>query len=250
MMTDTARCALVLGASGGLGAALAVEFLADPAITLVIAVSRKGQPLSLSVSDDVTNKLVWIQTEYDEQSMTTVVDQLEGLAGNIARVCICHGLLHSETIWPEKRLEDINATSMHEIFQSNTVVPALWLKLLFKILKGQEPCVIATMSARVGSIGDNRMGGWHSYRASKAALNMVLKNMAIEYGRRAKNVKLIAFHPGTTDTGLSKPFQGAVPNGKLFSAAFVATRLAQLMDNADLDGQLSYIDWDGQPIPW
>jgi NAD(P)-dependent dehydrogenase (short-subunit alcohol dehydrogenase family) len=106
------------------------------------------------------------------------------------------------------------------------------------------------MSARVGSIGDNRMGGWHSYRASKAALNMVLKNMAIEYGRRAKNVKLIAFHPGTTDTGLSKPFQGAVPNGKLFSAAFVATRLAQLMDNADLDGQLSYIDWDGQPIPW
>ena len=250
MMTDTARCALVLGASGGLGAALVVEFLADPAITQVIAVSRKGQPLSLSVSDDVTNKLVWIQTEYDEQSMTTVVDQLEGLAGNIARVCICHGLLHSETIWPEKRLEDINATSMHEIFQSNTVVPALWLKLLFKILKGQEPCVIATMSARVGSIGDNRMGGWHSYRASKAALNMVLKNMAIEYGRRAKNVKLIAFHPGTTDTGLSKPFQGAVPNGKLFSAAFVATRLAQLMDNADLDGQLSYIDWDGQPIPW
>ncbi len=250
MMTDTARCALVLGASGGLGAALVVEFLADPAITLVIAVSRKGQPLSLSVSADVTNKLVWIQTEYDEQSMTTVVDQLEGLAGNIARVCICHGLLHSETIWPEKRLEDINATSMHEIFQSNTVVPALWLKLLFKILKGQEPCVIATMSARVGSIGDNRMGGWHSYRASKAALNMVLKNMAIEYGRRAKNVKLIAFHPGTTDTGLSKPFQGAVPNGKLFSAAFVATRLAQLMDNADLDGQLSYIDWDGQPIPW
>jgi len=250
MMTDTARCALVLGASGGLGAALVVEFLADPAITLVIAVSRKGQPLSLSVSADVTNKLVWIQTEYDEQSMTTVVDQLEGLAGNIARVCICHGLLHSETIWPEKRLEDINATSMHEIFQSNTVVPALWLKLLFKILKGQEPCVIATMSARVGSIGDNRVGGWHSYRASKAALNMVLKNMAIEYGRRAKNVKLIAFHPGTTDTGLSKPFQGAVPNGKLFSAAFVATRLAQLMDNADLDGQLSYIDWDGQPIPW
>jgi len=250
MMTDTARCALVLGACGGLGAALVVEFLADPAITLVIAVSRKGQPLSLSVSADVTNKLVWIQTEYDEQSMTTVVDQLEGLAGNIARVCICHGLLHSETIWPEKRLEDINATSMHEIFQSNTVVPALWLKLLFKILKGQEPCVIATMSARVGSIGDNRMGGWHSYRASKAALNMVLKNMAIEYGRRAKNVKLIAFHPGTTDTGLSKPFQGAVPNGKLFSAAFVATRLAQLMDNVDLDGQLSYIDWDGQPIPW
>jgi NAD(P)-dependent dehydrogenase (short-subunit alcohol dehydrogenase family) len=250
MMTDTARCALVLGASGGLGAALVVEFLADPAITQVIAVSRKGQPLSLSVSDDVTNKLVWIQTEYDEQSMTTVVDQIEGHAGNIARVCICHGLLHSETIWPEKRLEDINADALHEIFQSNTVVPTLWLKLLFKLLKGEEPCVVATMSARVGSIGDNRMGGWHSYRASKAALNMVLKNMAIEYGRRAKNVKLISFHPGTTDTGLSQPFQAAVPSGKLFTPAFVATRLSGIMDNAALDGVLSYIDWNGQPIPW
>ena len=94
------------------------------------------------------------------------------------------------------------------------------------------------------------MGGWHSYRASKSALNMVLQNMAIEYARRAKNVKLIAFHPGTTDTALSKPFQAAVPSGKLFSPAFVAARLAQLMDNAELDGQLSYIDWDGQPIPW
>jgi len=130
------------------------------------------------------------------------------------------------------------------------VVPTLWLKLLFKILKGQEPCVVATMSARVGSIGDNRMGGWHSYRASKATLNMVLQNMVIEYARRVKNVKLIAFRPGTTDTGLSKPFQTAVPSGKLFSPAFVATRLAQIMDNANVDGQLSDIDWNSQPIPW
>ncbi|MBT5796389.1 MAG: SDR family NAD(P)-dependent oxidoreductase [Porticoccaceae bacterium] len=250
MTTDASRCALVLGASGGLGAALVAEFLADPGITLVIAVSSKGQSPTLLLPDDATNKLIWVQTKYDEQSMAAVVDQLKAHAGNISRVCICHGLLHSETLWPEKRLEDINAEALHEIFQSNTVVPALWLKLLFKMLKGQDPCVVATMSARVGSIGDNRMGGWHSYRASKAALNMVLQNMAIEYGRRAKNVKLISFHPGTTDTGLSKPFQTAVPSGKLFSPTFVATQLAQIMDNADVNGQLSYVDWNGQPIPW
>ena len=182
--------------------------------------------------------------------MVEVTEQLKPHAGQFGRVCICHGLLHSDTIWPEKRLEDINAENLHEIFQSNTVVPALWLKLLFNLLKGKQPCVVATLSARVGSIGDNRMGGWHSYRASKAALNMVLKNMAIEYGRRAKNVKLIAFHPGTTDTSLSKPFQASVPSDKLFTPTFVASQLAGIMNNADVDGQLSYLDWNGEMISW
>ncbi|MEZ7818129.1 SDR family NAD(P)-dependent oxidoreductase [Candidatus Njordibacter sp. Uisw_039] len=244
------NCALVLGASGGLGSALVTKFLSDSAITSVFAVSSQGQPSAPSNPISPGNKLVWIKTEYDEQSMAGVVDQLKPYAGHFARVCICHGLLHSKTIWPEKRLEDINAEALHEIFQSNTVVPALWLKLLFKVLKGKTPCVVATMSARVGSIGDNRMGGWHSYRASKAALNMVLQNMAIEYARRAKNVKLIAFHPGTTDTGLSKPFQASVPSGKLFAPAFVASQLAEILANAELDGQLSYVDWKGQTISW
>ena len=79
---------------------------------------------------------------------------------------------------------------------------------------------------------------------------MVLKTAAIEYARRAKNVKLIAFHPGTTDTALSKPFQGTVPTGKLFTTEFVAEQLAMIMDSAQLDGELSYLDWDGQTIAW
>lgn len=242
--------ALVLGAAGGLGSALVAYFLNDPAITSVFAVSSQKQPSSLVVPDSQAHNLVWITTEYDEQSMAAAMEQLKPFAGHFGRVCICHGLLHSDKVWPEKRLEDINAAALHAIFESNTVVPALWLKLLFNLLKGKHPCVVATMSARVGSIGDNRMGGWHAYRASKAALNMVLKNMAIEYARRAKNVKLIAFHPGTTDTRLSKPFQAAVPSGKLFTPAFVASQLAGIMENADVDGQLAYLDWNSQPIPW
>ena len=250
MTHDTSNSALVLGASGGLGSALVAHFLSDSAITCVFAVSSQEQSAALLVTPNLASKLVWIKTEYDEQPMAEVADQLQSYAGNFGRVCICHGLLHSKEIWPEKRLEDINAQALHEIFQSNTVVPALWLKLLFKVLKGKAPCVVATLSARVGSIGDNHMGGWHSYRASKAALNMVLKNMAIEYARRAKNVKLIAFHPGTTDTSLSKPFQASVPSGKLFSPAFVASQLSQIMASAELDGALSYLDWNGQPITW
>ena len=250
MTAELPNYALVLGASGGLGSALVAQFLSDPSITRVFAISRAGESDSIAVSVAEANKLVWIKTEYDEPSMVEVTEQLKPHSGQFGRVCICHGLLHSDTIWPEKRLEDINAENLHEIFQSNTVVPTLWLKSLFNLLKGKQPCVVATLSARVGSIGDNRMGGWHSYRASKAALNMVLKNMAIEYGRRAKNVKLVAFHPGTTDTSLSKPFQASVPSGKLFTPAFVASQLAGIMNNADVDGQLSYLDWNGEMISW
>ena len=107
----------------------------------------------------------------------------------------------------------------------------------------------------MGSIGDNRLGGWYAYRSSKAALNMLLQNMAIEYARRVKNVKLIAFHPGTTDTALSKPFQATVPEGKLFTPEFVAERLLDIMngtavDPEMMDGQLAYLDWDNKQIPW
>ena len=242
---------LVLGASGGLAQAVIARLLGDPAIETVIAVSSK--PLPDSLQDEQT--LVWIQTDYLEPSMVRVVEQLQPFAGTFSRVCICHGLLHTESLWPEKRLEDINTEALHEIFQSNAVVPALWLKLLHKVLKGKQPTVVAIFSARVGSIGDNRLGGWYAYRSSKAALNMLLQNMAIEYARRVKNVKLIAFHPGTTDTALSKPFQATVPEGKLFTPEFVAERLAEIMDGvaADsemMDGQLSYLDWNNKRIPW
>jgi NAD(P)-dependent dehydrogenase (short-subunit alcohol dehydrogenase family) len=244
--------ALVLGASGGLGQAIVAKFLTDPSIEHVIAVSRNCQTEDLSAAWISNSRLVWIRVEgdYSEDSMAQVIADLVPYTGTISRVCICHGLLHSDNIWPEKRSEDINEASMHEIFQANTVVPALWLKLLLGVLVGQQPCIVAALSARVGSIADNRMGGWYAYRTSKAALNMMLKTFAIEYARRVKNVKLISFHPGTTDTDLSKPFQASVPKEQLFSTAFVADRLAGIMDQAEVDGQLAFLDWDGKPINW
>ena len=182
--------------------------------------------------------------------MADVATQLAPYAGTMSRVCICHGILHNDSLWPEKRLEDINGDALHEIFHANTVIPTLWLKLLHPVLTGKQRCVVATLSARVGSIGDNRMGGWYAYRASKSALNMMLKTIAVEYARRIKNVKLISFHPGTTDTALSKPFQASVRKESLFSTVFVADRLAEIMEHAEVDGQLSYLDWDGKTIPW
>jgi NAD(P)-dependent dehydrogenase (short-subunit alcohol dehydrogenase family) len=126
----------------------------------------------------------------------------------------------------------------------------LWLKALLTLVKGQPDCIISVFSARIGSIDDNRSGGWYSYRASKAALNMLLKTAAIEYARRAKNVKLIAFHPGTTDTALSKPFQRSVKPDNLFAPEFVAEHLVNIMNNQTIDGELSFIDWENEAIAW
>ncbi|MBT6318878.1 SDR family NAD(P)-dependent oxidoreductase [Porticoccaceae bacterium] len=248
MSTAATRNVLVLGAGGGLGQALIARFLSDPEVGMVIAVSRSGQTKDLSAPWLSQSRLVWIQSQYDEQSMLEVVGKLAPYAGTFSRVCICHGILHDDHLWPEKRFEDIDASAMLEIFQANTITPSLWLKVLHKTLASKLPCIVAVFSARVGSTSDNRLGGWYSYRASKAALNSLLKSFAVEYARRLKNVKLIAFHPGTVDTDLSKPFQASVPEQNLFSAVFVADQLAEIMASADLDGQLSYLDWDGKSI--
>jgi NAD(P)-dependent dehydrogenase (short-subunit alcohol dehydrogenase family) len=248
MTAATPHSVLVLGAGGGLAQALIARFLSDPTVDKVIAVSRHGQTEDLSAVWISQSRLIWIESGYTEQDMIEVVAKLQPYAGTIGRVCVCHGILHDDHLWPEKRFEDIDATAMHNIFQANTIVPALWLKLLHKTLAGKLPCVVAVFSARVGSTSDNRLGGWYAYRASKAALNSLLKTFSVEYARRLKNVKLIAFHPGTVDTALSKPFQASVPEQNLFSPAFVADQLVNIMASAEIDGQLSYLDWAGKSI--
>lgn len=239
--------ALVAGASGGIGRALVIALLADPSIHRVFAVSRSSiAPDSLQHHP----KLVWLCCDYTEESMLQVVEQVQSYRPTILRVGICHGILHGDKLAPEKRLEDINADSLQAVFAVNAIIPVLWLKVLRKLLNGAEHCKVAVLSARVGSIGDNHLGGWYAYRASKAALNMFLKTASIEYSRRSANVKLISFHPGTTDTPLSKPFQSSVAAHKLFTAEFVATKLIEHMTAAEVDGQLAFIDWDGQTIDW
>lgn len=242
-MLDNSANAMVLGAGGAIGQALVKNFLEDNRIGQVFAVSR-------SVSNVQHPKLHWIQAQYDENAIAAVIDRLSEFSGSFAKVCICHGILHNDQLFPEKRMEDINTEMLQEIFYANTIIPSLWLKLLRTVLAGSSPCKVACFSARVGSTGDNRLGGWYSYRASKAALNSLMKTFSIEYARRAKNVKLIAFHPGTVNSAMSKPFHATVPEGKLFEPEYVAGCLSEVMDNMDVDGQLSYVDYAGKPISW
>lgn len=233
---------MVIGANGGIGRAVAARWLASGRFDTVFGISR---------SDPLLASLQWHACDYSDNAIAASGRWLAEQQGSVERVAICTGLLHDAALQPEKRIEELRGDAMLASLRANTVVPALWLQALLPVLaRGDSPCVVAALSARVGSIGDNRLGGWYSYRASKAALNMVLQNAAIEFARRARRVKLLAFHPGTTDTALSKPFQANVPVEKLFAPAFVAQRLDADMDRAVVDGVLDFIDWDGQSIVW
>jgi NAD(P)-dependent dehydrogenase (short-subunit alcohol dehydrogenase family) len=239
--------AVVIGASGGIGYAVLQGFLEDVSFEQVIAVSRAPRP---AIASHYHDRLQWLCSDYSEASIATVTAALAQNAAALRRIVICNGLLHNNDLQPEKALETLRGESMELLFKVNVVVPALWVSHLARHLRRSSACTIAVLSARVGSIGDNRLGGWYSYRTAKAALNMFLKTAAVECARRAPNVKLVAFHPGTTDTALSRPFQKNVPEERLFSPTFVAQRLISLLSEAAPDGELSYLDWDGATIPW
>lgn len=242
---------LIIGASSDIGKAIAKQVIAENSAALIL-ISRNftaEEPLEYeSHSSDITKIRL---KDYQPHSIDDAIAQLsQHNQAPITRVLVCNGVLHNNTINPEKRLEDFDAQSFIDVISSNTLTPMLWIQKLTPLLTGKSPCTFVLFSARVGSISDNRLGGWYSYRASKAALNMMIKTAAIELARRAKNIKLIAFHPGTTDTPLSKPFQKNVPANKLFSAEFVAKQLLDIIEKTPNDQTASYLDWQGKNINW
>lgn len=237
--------ALVVGVGGGIGSKVAELWSHDPHFDTVWAVSRESRSLLTP-----TSSVRELSTDHTETSIAKTLEQVFEHSARLARVVIALGTLHGSTYSPEKSLDSLHSESMQELYRVNCVLPMLWLSAIASGLRKNPDCRVAVLSARVGSISDNGLGGWYSYRSAKAALNMSLKCAAIEMARRAKGVKLISFHPGTVDTALSEPFQRGVPEGKLFSAEFVAKRLDALLDAHESDGELSYLDWAGATIPW
>lgn len=256
---------LVIGASSYIAQAL-IKLIIDHG-EKVVAVTRN--PLEASQLQDQGN-IVLKTCNYSEESIAETVEEIFSFY-RINNVYICNGILHGNGVFPEKKIEDFSLDSYLTVITANTLTPMLWLKNIVPRIE-QQASTITIFSARIGSINDNKLGGWYSYRSSKAALNMAVRTLAIECQRRAKALKFILFHPGTTDTPLSKPFQRNVPKGKLFSTEFVAKRLFALTeghaaDTSDEEIQafitrlseqavqqgtdnLKYIDWDGQPISW
>ncbi len=236
--------ALVTGASGGIGSAVVDALLASHRPGRVIGVSR-----------DTTSR-----PDERYEPLAADISTPEGLASVEARlgavplhlVFNAVGLLHDETrdIHPEKKLDDLSADAMTRLFHVNAATPVLLLKALQPSLKGHHPVLIGSLSARVGAIGDNRLGGWYAYRASKAAHNMLMKTAAIELRRLNPVATLACLHPGTTDTALSKPFQARVPEDKLFTSAFVAKRLLAVLGERSPEESGCFYDWAGDPVSW
>jgi NAD(P)-dependent dehydrogenase (short-subunit alcohol dehydrogenase family) len=245
--------AVLIGASGGIGLALTERLLTDPRFERVIAGCRSpgaAAELQRLASEHPALELVSIDATRPE-TISALGETLKSRGIRPSLVIYCAGLLHrGDAIQPEKRLEDIEAAALNEVFAVNAFGPALVFKTLLPLMARQQPSVMAAISARVGSIEDNRLGGWYAYRASKAALNQIMRTASIEARRRFKSCVLVCLHPGTTDTGLSKPFQANVPEGKLFSTSFVAEHLLDIIEGLNIEDSGSFLAWDGKAIPW
>ncbi|MBX2868541.1 MAG: SDR family NAD(P)-dependent oxidoreductase [Acidiferrobacterales bacterium] len=240
--------AIVIGASGGIGSAICRQLLSDASLGRVVAVSRSEASSDFPLNGD--RPVIWYQTDHSEFSIEQICGSIAELKQSVSQIYIATGTLHGKDYSPEKRIESLEENTMQQIFQINTIIPALWLKTLTGLFSKNSDCVITVLSARIGSISDNRSGGWYSYRASKAALNMILKTTAIEYTRRFPKIKLNAFHPGTTDTALSKPFQSSVPAEKLFTPDYVAKRLMRVVNKPFEQCNIRFIDWAGEEVIW
>ncbi|NRA42564.1 MAG: SDR family NAD(P)-dependent oxidoreductase [Pseudomonadales bacterium] len=239
-----AKTVLVIGASSAIAQAI-IE--AQQACDNVYAISRSDCPGSLA---QPKANLSWQISDYTEAAISNAVAELLERDVQLDQLFICNGILHNQSLMPEKRVENFSLDAYQHVFQANALVPMLWLKSLKKLLTRSATTQVVVFSARVGSISDNRLGGWYSYRSSKAALNMFIRNIAIEYGRLAKGLQFIAFHPGTTDTPLSKPFQKNVASDKLFQPKFVADRLLQILAELEEGSEAKFLDWQGKEVAW
>lgn len=184
-----------------------------------------------------------------DASLAGLREQLAG--GPPLRIVInTAGLLHDGELQPEKRLSQVRRVHLERHFALNGFGPVLLAQALEPLLPRAQPCHFASLSARVGSIGDNQLGGWYSYRAAKAAQNQLLRCLAIEWGRRMPLACVSLLHPGTTATALSAPFQASVPAERLFSPERAAAQLISVLEGLTPAQTGRFWAWDGQPIPW
>ena len=237
----------VLGASGGIGAALVAELEGTHAVSQIHATYRRAKPVALPLQTTDTTEMYWSQLDAtNEAALAAWVATL----GSVDWIINCIGVLHTEEQQPEKTIRQFDPEWFQQSMTVNCLPTLLLAKYAHSALKNSDNGLFATVSARVGSIEDNRLGGWHSYRASKAALNMALKCIALEWQRTLPKVRVLAMHPGTTDTALSKPFQQRVSEGKLFSTAKTAAFLCEHMLCAHDYESGRFIAWDGSAIAW
>lgn len=237
------RSAVVIGASGGIGSALVAALASDPSIGHVFAASRSqpgtlpagAEPVAIDITDEASIEKAAVRCRLD---------------AGLDLIIVASGVLHEgERFLPEKSWSEIEADNLRHAFAVNCTGPALVAKHFLPLLARDRRAVFAALSARVGSIGDNRLGGWYAYRASKAALNMLIRTLALELRRKNPHALCIGLHPGTVDTALSAPYQSRVPESRLFTPERAARQLLDVIAEAQPGNSGRVLAWDGQPVP-
>ena len=244
---------LVTGASSGIGFAMVRALLGNPGVGWVAAVSRsatRSDTLLALKNSDPERLMVFDADLTAENDLERLADAVVKRVGRMHLVINAAGLLHSEGLRPEKAVEQVTMSSLQRVFAINAFAPILLARALMPLLEHGDPAVFASLSARVGSIGDNRSGGWYAYRASKAAQNQLLKTLSIEMARRNRRSCCVLLHPGTVDTPLSAPFQARVAPEKLFAAERAARQLLDIIARCTPALSGRFIAWDGSDVPW
>lgn len=245
---------LIQGSSRGIGLEFVRQLLGEAATGRVFASCRSPEaaaPLAALAAQDSRLRLVTLDVT-NEESIHSAATAVAAEVPRLHLIVNCAGLLHDRQtgVSPEKRLADVRPEALAASFAVNSTGPLLVARHFEPLLAHSERAVFASISARVGSIGDNRLGGWYAYRAAKAAQNMFTRTLAIEWARSRRNVICVALHPGTTDTELSRPFQANVPPGKLFSTDRTVRQLLDVIERLTPADTGRFLAWDGSGIAW
>jgi NAD(P)-dependent dehydrogenase (short-subunit alcohol dehydrogenase family) len=245
------KTALVIGASGGLGQALTLHLSQRADVGAVLALSRK-RPETAHQPDIDNSNIEWMQADTaDQAGLQDAARRIGATHSRIHLLINCTGTLHGgdakPDFKPEKALAELRPENLHRCMQVNAFAPLAALQAFAPLLHHDEGAIAATLSAMVGSIGDNQLGGWYSYRMSKAALNMGLRNAAIEFARRRNGPVVVAIHPGTTLTTLSEPF---VKRHKHRPPEESATLIMKVIDSLEPEDSGKFFHWDGSELPW
>jgi len=225
--------AVVVGASGGIGGALLARLAGERSFRGVVGLGRDSVPPL-----DLTS----------EETIARAAAHVAGTGHEPRLVVDATGFLHGDGLAPERSWRELDPAHMAMAFAVNATGPALLMKHFLPLLPRDGKAVFATLSARVGSIGDNRLGGWYSHRASKAALNQLVRTAAVELGRRRPSAVCVALHPGTVDTGLSAPFAKA--GLEVRPAGQAAERLLRVIDRLAAEDSGGFLDHRGARLPW
>lgn len=247
--------AVIAAGRGGIGSALVQDLLQRFPRLQVIATHRGAKGEWPLWSNEFADRLRWLRVDLtDEQALqrlqTELASELAQSGRRLRLLFNASGLLHGDQLQPEKSIGQLSLAGLQKSFAVNAFAPALLARALWPQLKSAGLCVFGSLSARVGSIGDNRLGGWYSYRAAKAAQNQLLRCLAIEWKRSNRQSVCVALHPGTVDTALSAPFRSGVPAERRFSAERAARQLLDILLALQPADSGRFMAWDGQDIPW